>query len=225
MKQSQETLTKLLKKNKIKKSICDLFEKCDRKLFFDNAFKDKLFENEALPIGYGQNSDPPLILAKMLHLVKLKKKQRVLEIGTGSGYSTALLSHIADEVISIEYNENLARSAKTRITGLKRDNIRFFAGDATDLSSDLGEFDAVIIWAACHQSPIRLLDLLKDNGTAVYPQGPAHQQQICVYSALPGLVHSAKNFAFYDFCVFNSIRGPYGWIDQVEGYITDEANV
>jgi len=191
----------------------DALRGVDREKFFDPIFKDRLYSMERIPIGAGQRSDDPRIMARMTDLLGLKKECRVLEVGTGSGFSTAVLSRLAGEVVTVEYIEALALRAKERMDGDGHARVRFYCGDATDFEGDLGEFDAAVVFAACVRTPYSIVTMLKPGCAAVFPMGPAHQQQITRFVNELGAPDMSKNFRFYDLCEFDSIRGAYGWID------------
>lgn len=207
---SKKKFLKLLKDNKIRKSVIGSFESIDQKNFFDPIFEKKLYTEETVLIGRGEKSDPPLALAKMLHYLTARKRPRILEIGTGSGYSTALISPLVDEIVTIEYHEDLARPAKERLSNLHLNNARFFAGEGTSIQEPLGLFDAIIIFAACHKRPLALSSYLKDGGTIVFPMGPFHQQQIAVLEKVPEKDEILYKIHFHEYCVFTPIRGLYG---------------
>jgi protein-L-isoaspartate(D-aspartate) O-methyltransferase len=208
---SKKNFLKLLKDNKIRKSVINSFESIDQEKFFDPIFEKKLYTDETIPIGQGQNSDPPLALARMLHYLTSKKRSRILEIGTGSGYSTALISPLVDEIITIEYHEALARAAKERLTDLNCSNIRFFAGEGTNIVEPLGLFDAIIIFAACPKRPLSLSSNLQDGGTIIFPMGPFHQQQIAVLEKITNDESEVMyKTHFYELCTFTPIIGLYG---------------
>lgn len=220
-----ENFLKELKKNKIKKKILNIAEKIEREKFFDSIFKDKLYEFDKIQIGCGEKSDNPLILFKMIQLLDAKKKSRVLEIGTGSGYSTSILASLYDEVVTIEYHEELALSAKNRLEKLHFKNIKFFAGDASDIKTDLGKFDAVIIFTACLHKPYSIIYMLNETSSMILPMGPPVQQQIAKYTT--GVTEDNKpseSLNFFDFCEYRSMYGKYGWVDQDNSYIVDEAD-
>ncbi len=213
-----------LKKNKIKKKIIDIILSLKKEKFFDPAYKKNAYQLEPIPIGKGQYSDDPIILAKMIQYLDIKKKSRILEVGTGSGYSTAILASIASEVITIDYHEELARSAKEVLTGMKLNNIRFFAGDASEIDFGMGKFDSIIILCGCIMRPITILDMLEENGTAVFPMGTPYQQQLILYKNIARCSDSLDRIRFLDFCRFNSIRGRYGWEDQDRSLIAEGAD-
>lgn len=212
MKESTKYL-KHLKEAGIVKAVLDAAADVDRKKFVDPIFADRAYSLEEIPIGCGQKNDDPVIMARMIGQLGLKKKSRVLEVGTGSGYSTAILSLLSHEVVTIEYHEDLARTAKERVIGHGFNSTRFYAGDATDFDGPLGLFDSVIVFAACSRTPYFLINAVKPGGVAVFPMGPPHQQQIARFVNNAEARRMSDNFRFLDFCAFDSIRGVYGWVD------------
>ena len=225
MTKAKNEFIKTIKESNINGQILDSFDEIERMEYFDPAFKKKIYDCDKLPIGNGQRSDDPISLAKMINLLKPKKTWKLLEVGTGSGYSTAVLSQLVSEIYTIDYYEDLAHDAKVRLLNEGHENIRFFAGDASDLNENPGPFDGIIILSACTLSPYSILDMLKSDGRAVFVMGPSHQQQIVSFENSDIIDISAKNFKYHDFCTFESIKGKYGWIDQDDSYITDEAKV
>jgi protein-L-isoaspartate(D-aspartate) O-methyltransferase len=206
MKASRKTYIDMLKKLKPSKSIVAALEKFDRADFVDPLFHESVYKDECVPIGAGERTEMPSTLVRMIGHAEITKKARILEIGTGSGYSTALLAEISHEVISIEIRQELAERAKVRHERLRIRNSRFFAGDGIETGEELGLFDAIFVWGACFARPLLLASLLKPNGKMVFPMGPAHQQQIAVYS------NDADNprTRFHEFCFFPPIQGRYG---------------
>jgi protein-L-isoaspartate(D-aspartate) O-methyltransferase len=207
---------KQLKESGIGKAVINAIAEVDMLKFFDPIFEDRVYSFESIPIGSGQKSDDPVIMARMIAHLALKKKSRILEVGTGSGYSTAVLSQLSREVVTIEYYEDLARTAKERFIGEGFTGVRFFAGDATDFDGPLGEFDAVIVFAGCVRTPYFLINAVKPGGIAVFPMGPAHQQQITRFVNNPDARRANDNYRFFDLCTFDSIRGVYGWVDVAD---------
>ena len=145
----------------------------------------------------------------------------------GSGYSTAVLSKMVREIVTTEFYEELALQAKERVIGMGSRNVKFFAGDGTD--SDYidpeWQFDGLIVFAACIKTPYSIVNLLKPGGVAVFPMGPAHQQQITRFTNNFEVKSMHDNYQFHDFCVFESIRGQYGWVDQDDSFIVEEADI
>ncbi|HON78509.1 MAG TPA: methyltransferase domain-containing protein [Spirochaetota bacterium] len=211
MKASKKSFIEELKKLGIRKQVVESYGEIDPKYFYDSIFHKRLYTDETMPIGGGETSDPFYVLARMLHHADVKKTSRVLEIGTGAGFSTALLGTMGKDVISIEYHEKLAAAAKERIRDHGFRNIRLFAGDGTTFEEEIGMFDAIIVLAACYTRPINLIRNLKVGGRIVFPMGPIYQQQIAVMkNEMERREDELMETRFYDFCSFRLIRGPYG---------------
>lgn len=211
MKASLQSFIEELKKLGIRKQVVESYGEIDPKYFYDSIFHKRLYTDETIPIGGGETSDPFYVLARMLHHADVRKSSRVLEIGTGSGFSTSLLGAMGKEVVSIEFIEKLAVSAKERISDCGLRNVRLFSGDGTAFDEEIGMFDVIIILAACYTRPINLIRNLKVGGRLVFPMGPIHQQQIAVMRNEMELGEDElMETRFYDFCSFRLIRGPYG---------------
>ena len=112
-------------------------------------------------------------------------------------------------VVSIDFNENLAKEAKKRLLDNGFFNTKFFAGDCSELDDNTGSFDGVIIYSGCMHSPYSVLNLLKPGGAAVFPMGPMHMQQITLYKNIPAS-DPFKRYKFLETCVVPSIKGEYG---------------
>ncbi len=200
-----------LKKKKAGKAVIDAFAAVKQEDFFDAAFKKSFYTDETVPIGFGERSDPLMSLARMIGILAPQKKWRVLEVGTGSGYSAAVLSRLVAEVVTIDLYEELSAAAKARCRKKKFDNIRFFSGDGTDHEPSLGIFDAVIVCAACGKRPLSLLRSLRKEGRMVFPMGLPHQQQITlVINDAPDGGGDLLRVSFHDLCVFTLLQGRYG---------------
>ena len=196
----------------IKKDIIEAFKAVDPIRFFDKMFQDKFYTNDFIPVGYGEKSDSIYLAAKMINALSPAENMRILEVGTGSGFSTAVLSLLCREVFTIEMDERLAASAKTRLYALGYENIRFFSGDGTDPEMDLSELDSAIIWGACYKRPISTLQYVKRRGVMVFPMGPEHMQQIVIIRNEPD-VNTGANFkmSFGEQGIFPPIHGKYGY--------------
>jgi len=130
------------------------------------------YSDRPLPIGYGQTISQPYIVAVMTELLKLKRGDRVLEIGTGSGYQAAILAQLTDEVYSIEIVEELHESAAERLERLGFDNVWTKHGDGYYGWEEHGPYDAIIVTAAPDHIPQPLVGQLADGGRLVIPVGP-----------------------------------------------------
>jgi protein-L-isoaspartate(D-aspartate) O-methyltransferase len=134
--------------------------------------------DEPLPIGYGQTISQPFIVAFMTEQLDPKPTDRVLEIGTGSGYQAAVLSRLVAEVYTVEIIEPLAKRAEADLKRLGYNNVRVLAGDGYQGWPDHAPFDAIIVTCAPDQIPQPLVEQLRDGGRMIIPVGPADNQQL-----------------------------------------------
>ncbi|AIX49098.1 MULTISPECIES: protein-L-isoaspartate(D-aspartate) O-methyltransferase [Pantoea] len=146
-----------------------------RERFVDEAFEHKAWDNMALPIGSGQTISQPYMVARMTALLELNPHSRVLEIGTGSGYQTAILAHLVNHVCSVERIKGLQWQAKRRLKQLDLHNISTRHGDGWLGWPARGPFDAIIVTAAPPEIPTALIAQLGEGGRMVLPVGEDHQ--------------------------------------------------
>ena len=146
-----------------------------RERFVDEAFEHKAWDNTALPIGSGQTISQPYMVARMTALLELDPHSRVLEIGTGSGYQTAILAHLVDHVCSVERIKGLQWQAKRRLKQLDLHNISTRHGDGWLGWPARGPIDAIIVTAAPPEIPTALIAQLGEGGRMVLPVGEDHQ--------------------------------------------------
>ncbi|MGP1923794.1 MAG: protein-L-isoaspartate(D-aspartate) O-methyltransferase [Arsenophonus sp. NEOnobi-MAG3] len=149
--------------------------KIPRERFVDEALSHKAYENIPLPIGFSQTISQPYIVARMTELLSLSPSDHVLEIGTGSGYQTAILAHLVAWVFSVERVKGLQWNAKRRLKKLDLHNISTRHGDGWIGWSSKGPFDGIIVTAAPAELPLVLLEQLKDGGRMVLPVGEKKQ--------------------------------------------------
>ncbi|NLW60586.1 MAG: protein-L-isoaspartate(D-aspartate) O-methyltransferase [Firmicutes bacterium] len=152
--------------------------KIPRDQFIPEEYRPYAYENIPLPIGYGQTISQPYIVGLMTELLALQPTDRVLEIGTGSGYQTAVLAELAAHVYSIETIEPLAKSAQEVLTRLGYDNISLRTADGYFGWEEASPFDAIIITAAAEEVPPPLKAQLADGGRLVAPIGPPGGTQV-----------------------------------------------
>ena len=156
-----------------------------RHLFMDEALSSRAYEDTALPIGHGQTISQPYIVARMTEaLVADVVPQRVLEVGTGSGYQTAILAQLVPEVFSIERIQFLQNQARQRLGQLRLHNVRLHHGDGNLGWPQHGPFDGIIVTAAPTEVPQELLQQLSESGRLVIPTGPAGSQKLLVITRL-----------------------------------------
>ncbi|MCI4235761.1 protein-L-isoaspartate(D-aspartate) O-methyltransferase [Dickeya dianthicola] len=146
-----------------------------RERFVDEAFEHKAYDNVALPIGSGQTISQPYIVARMTELLRLTPESRVLEIGTGSGYQTAILAHLVRHVFSVERIKGLQWQAKRRLKQLDLHNVSTRHGDGWQGWASKGPFDAIIVTAAPPEIPSALMAQLDEGGIMVLPVGEEQQ--------------------------------------------------
>ncbi|PXA72650.1 protein-L-isoaspartate(D-aspartate) O-methyltransferase [Vibrio sp. 11986-1-5] len=151
-----------------------------RERFVSQAMMHQAYDNNALPIGLGQTISQPYIVAKMTQLLSLKPHSRVLEVGTGSGYQTAVLAQLVDHVFSIERIKFLQWEAKRRLKQLDIYNVSTKHGDGWQGWTAKAPFDAIIVTAAAPVVPQALLNQLTDGGRLVIPVGEEEQQLLCI---------------------------------------------
>jgi protein-L-isoaspartate(D-aspartate) O-methyltransferase len=142
-------------------------EKVPREIFVPHRLVDLARRDLALPIGCGQTLSEPSLIARMIEALALARNQRVLEIGTGSGYATAVLSEIADEVVSIERFQTLAIAARLRLQRLGKVNATVIFADGLAISAEAGPFDRILVHGSLGEVPPQLVDLLAEDGRIV----------------------------------------------------------
>ena len=143
-----------------------------REYFVEHRFQDAAYADKALPIACGQTISQPFIVAYMTEKLAVLPHHRILEIGTGSGYQTAILSRLAREVISIERFRTLADSARARLATLGYQNVEVLAGDGFSGVPERAPFDRIIVTAAAEAVPDALVTQLAEGGVMVMPLGP-----------------------------------------------------
>lgn len=146
-----------------------------REHFIDEALSHQAYDNRSLPIGAGQTISQPYIVAKMTELLQLKPSSKVLEIGTGSGYQTAVLAHLVEQVCSVERIKILQWNAKRRLKQLDIHNVSTRHGDGWQGWSERAPFDGIIVTAAAAEIPKDLVYQLADKGRLVVPVGESEQ--------------------------------------------------
>jgi len=164
----------------IDKEILAALERVPREDFVPQTFSDQAYEDTALPIGCGQTISQPLIVGMMTQALKVGDRMKVLEIGTGSGYQTAVLTHLARRVYSIERHKDLLKEAERRLTRLGRSNWTTRAGDGYKGWPEQAPFDRILLTAAAEDIPQALIDQLAEGGIMVAPIGRQNDVQTLV---------------------------------------------
>ena len=186
------------------------FLKVPRHLFVEQALRERAYGDYPLPIGLNQTISQPYMVALMCELLELKGNEKVLEIGTGSGYETAILSELAERVFSIEKLNFLTQNARAVLDKLKYNNVVTKVADGTYGWREESPFDGIVVTAAGPQIPKRLLDQLAVKRHLVIPKGDAFSQ------TLFKITKTEKGFNTKSItgCVFVKLIGKYGWENE-----------
>ena len=156
-----------------------------RHLFVDEALAHRSYEDTALPIGYGQTLSQPYVVAKMSELALAQgRPKKVLELGSGSGYQTAILASLVDEICAIERIKPLLERARKQLRALRVRNVRLRHGDGLDGWASEAPFDLILGAAAPERLPTQLLEQLAPGGRLILPVG-GEQQQLMMVNATP----------------------------------------
>ena len=151
-----------------------------RHIFIDEAWGHRAYEDSSLPIGYGQTISQPFIVALMSQLLNVSPRQRVLEVGTGSGYQTAVLASLCQRLFSVERIEALVPRAQERLAAMKLRNITLRYGDGYAGWLEKAPFDGILVTAAPPEIPAALVDQLAVGGRLIAPVGTAESQSLQV---------------------------------------------
>jgi protein-L-isoaspartate(D-aspartate) O-methyltransferase len=178
-----------------------------RHLFVEEALRDRAYLDKALPIGEKQTISQPYMVAAMTEALELTGRERVLEIGTGSGYQTAILAELAESVFSVERIASFVPLARQRLESLGRYNVLIKVGDGTIGWSEHAPYDAILVAAAAPQLPRPLLEQLRVGGRLVVPLGPEDSQTLMrIRRGEEGFHEEALGE-----CRFVKLIGRHGW--------------
>jgi protein-L-isoaspartate(D-aspartate) O-methyltransferase len=199
--------TQLIPRGIKDKRVLEAMERVLRHLFVDSSNITNAYSDMALPIGEGQTISQPYMVAVMTELLELNGTQRVLEIGTGSGYQAAVLAELSQAVYTIERIASLSEKAKKRFQNLSYLNIHIKADDGTLGWPEEAPFDRIIITAGSPEIPAPLIEQLAEGGIIVIPVGDLYSQQLLKYRK------SGRNpiIEYHTPCVFVPLIGQYGW--------------
>jgi protein-L-isoaspartate(D-aspartate) O-methyltransferase len=158
--------------------VLDAMDRVPRHEFVPAEYRTQAYEDHPIPIGENQTISQPYIVAIMLEALSLMPGDTVLEIGTGSGYQTALLAELAARVYSIERHASLADQAEKTLRRLGYENVNVIVGDGTQGLPQHAPYDAIVVSAAAPRIPASLFQQLRDSGRMVIPVGPESAQQL-----------------------------------------------
>ena len=188
-------------------SVLEAMSRVPRHLFAQDSLQHRAYGDTPLPIGENQTISQPYIVGAMTEALALKGEERVLEIGTGSGYQTAIIAELCRQVFTIERLNNLSRKAQNILESLNYMNIVFKMFDGTYGWPDQAPFDAILITASAPEIPDSLVKQLGDGGRLVAPIGGADKQKLVV------LTKKGDRISRRDLvnCKFVPLIGKYGW--------------
>ena len=203
---------KMVEEQLVERGIKDLgvleaMSRVPRHLFAQESLRHRAYGDYPLPIGENQTLSQPYIVAAMTAALSLKGEERVLEIGTGSGYQTAVVAELARQVFTIERLNNLSRKAQEILEGLNYMSIVFKMFDGTYGWPDQAPFDAILVTASAKEIPESLVKQLGEGGRLVAPTGDAHEQKLVVLTKNGSRVSQRELGA----CKFVPLIGKYGW--------------
>lgn len=188
----------------------DFYRKLDRSFFIDNEYKECAYLDRPLPIGHGQTISQPSLVLEMTRILDPDENSKVLEIGTGSGYQTALLAEFSGTVCTVERIPELSEKAKEKLDALGYTNIQYKVGDGSEGWSEQGPYDRIIVTAAAEVMPDELTKQLKPEGKMVIPLGPREMQELMF------IIKDSEGNVFRESLgkvVFVEMKGKYGFRD------------
>ncbi len=189
-------------------ALAEFYQHLDRSFFIDNEMKVFADLDKPLSIGYEQTISQPSLVLEMTRILEPESESRVLEIGTGSGYQTALLARFSKIVYTIERIAELSESARKRLETLGYTNIVYRIGDGSEGWKEYAPFDRIMVTAAAEKIPNELLEQLAIGGKMIIPVGPPELQELkLVFKDVNGQVHQQT----VDLVRFVEMKGKYGW--------------
>jgi len=188
------------------------FDEVPRHLFVPEAVRHRAYENVALPLGHGQTISRPGVHALHLQLMELGGTERVLEIGTGSGFQTALLAHLVEHVYSIEVVPEIAKLGRQSLEAFGVDNVTLWVGDGSRGWDDHAPYDRILVGAAAPQPPESLIEQLAPEGRLLVPVGDGTTQRLTlIVKAGAGREGEGIEMTTVDEARFVPLVGEEGW--------------
>jgi len=205
---ARESLIKILRGKGISdERILDAFRKVPRHEFLDGAMYAQAYDDNALPIGSGQTISQPYIVALMTQLLDLKKDEKILEIGTGSGFQTAILAQFSRRVYTVESQRELAEISRRRLRNMGYENIAFKHGDGSAGWPQHAPYAKIIVTAAAPEIPEVLGNQLDIGGRMIIPIGDRYHQELIVYDRTDHGFEKRSEGGV----VFVPLLGKHGW--------------
>jgi protein-L-isoaspartate(D-aspartate) O-methyltransferase len=199
--------TQILQRGLRDKRLLAAFEEVPRHLFVPEEHQFSAYDDSPLSIGFSQTISQPYIVALMTDRLELSGHERVLEIGTGSGYQAAILGMLVEEVHTVEFIPELAKNAEKTLKALGLDNIHIHIGDGSLGWPEAAPYDGILVAAAAPQVPKVLLDQLKEGGRLILPVGARGMQNLEIWERnVDDFTHRIETAV-----AFVPLRGKQGW--------------
>lgn len=190
-----------------------VFDRVPRHLFVPEAVRHRAYEDAPVPIGFGQTASQPSLQAFYMQVLGVRPRDRVLEVGTGSGYQTAILAHLADRVHSIERVRELATRARGALDSLRISNVAILVGDGTIGWSRYAPYDKILVAAAAPDIPRPLLEQMADGGRMLVPVGGRGGQRLVLVTRRGDRWEEEEVMDV----TFVPLLGRFGWGGEEEG--------
>jgi protein-L-isoaspartate(D-aspartate) O-methyltransferase len=187
-----------------------VFEQVPRHLFVPEAVAHRAYEDAPIPIGFGQTASQPSLQALYMQILGIRRADRVLEVGTGSGFQTAVLAQLADRVHSIERIRELSLRARTALDALRVSNVALLVGDGTIGWSRYAPYDAILVAAGSPEIPQPLIDQLADGGRMLVPVGTREAQRLVLVQRHGDALEEREVLD----CTFVPLLGRFGWAEE-----------
>ncbi len=192
-------------------AILQLFDRVPRHFFVPEGVWPRAYEDAAIPIGYGQTASQPSLQALYLSVLEVTPDDVVLEIGTGSGFLTGLLSFTADRVYSVERIRELSVRARTALDQLRIKNVALMVGDGTIGWRKYAPFDVIVVSAASPSVPPAFIDQLAEGGRLLIPLGTRRRQELVLVRREDGEIHEE---IMHGECTFVPLLGRFAWASE-----------
>lgn len=190
--------------------LLSLFDRVSRHHFLPEGVHPRAYEDAPLPIGYGQTASQPSLQAFYLQVLQPQSSEKVLEIGTGSGFLTALLALMADRVYSVERIRELSQRARRVLDDLGMRNVALHVGDGSIGWRKYAPYDVILVSASSPAVPTALVDQLAEGGRLLIPVGSRESQELVLVRRIDGEIHEEK---LRDRYAFVPLLGEQGWTD------------
>jgi protein-L-isoaspartate(D-aspartate) O-methyltransferase len=187
--------------------VLEAMRKVPRHVFVPQEYLDSAYADRPLPIGHGQTISQPYMVAVMTEALRLTGREKVLEVGTGSGYQAAILAEIVDHVVSLERLPELAETAESTLRQLGYVNVEVVVGDGSKGYAARSPYDGIVVTAGAPEVPAVLTEQLADGGRLVIPVGNSFQQTLTRVTRKD----DRQNVERLEGCVFVPLIGEYGW--------------